>query len=227
MNGRKRARMLFLLTSIARAGGVAEPVKIDRLRADMGLPRTTVSRWISEAAELGLVEVRSSGRSREVVLSKRGEEFLVNMIEELRTALEFPRISATVTGIVFSGLGEGAYYVSREGYKRGFKEQLGYTPFPGTLNLRLISSLDVETVRRWRASTAAQIIPAFSEGGRTFGSVRIYPVKIAGCDYPTHALFAERRHYGDDVLELISPVNLRKVLGLKDGDLLKVELSYG
>jgi len=224
LRGRKIARVLFLLISIAKAGGVARPVGVQRLKVDVRAPRTTILRWISEAAELGLVEVRSSGRSREVILSERGKEFLINLIEELQAALESSRVSATVTGMVFSGLGEGAYYVSREGYKRGFRELLGYTPFPGTLNLRLASSTDVEAVRKWRASTASQVIQAFSEGGRTFGSVRIYPVRIVGCDYPTHALFAERRHYGDDVLELISPVNLRETLGIKDGDLLNVEL---
>ena len=34
-------------------------------------------------------------------------------------------------------MGEGSYYMSLKGYKKQFKEKLGYEPFPGTLNLKL------------------------------------------------------------------------------------------
>ena len=43
-------------------------------------------------------------------------------------------------GIIFTGLGEGAYYMSLEGYKKQFKKHLNFIPYPGTLNLRMANN---------------------------------------------------------------------------------------
>jgi len=38
-----------------------------------------------------------------------------------------------VEGTLFTGLGEGSYYISRDGYVRKIKEYLDFDPFPGTI----------------------------------------------------------------------------------------------
>ena len=40
-------------------------------------------------------------------------------------------------GKIASGLGQGQYFISREGYSRQFLQHLGFVPFPGTLNVLL------------------------------------------------------------------------------------------
>jgi hypothetical protein len=40
-------------------------------------------------------------------------------------------------GKIASGLGQGQYFLTREGYSRQFLERLGFVPFPGTLNVLL------------------------------------------------------------------------------------------
>jgi riboflavin kinase len=38
-------------------------------------------------------------------------------------------------GKILSGLGQAQYFLTREGYSRQFVEKLGFTPFPGILNV--------------------------------------------------------------------------------------------
>jgi CTP-dependent riboflavin kinase len=47
--------------------------------------------------------------------------------------------------------------------------------------------------------------------------VKAFKAKIAG-KYPGAVLAIERTHYDNSVLEVISPLNIRKVLKLSDGD---------
>ena len=53
--------------------------------------------------------------------------------------------SRRTRGVVFSGRGEGSFYVSI--YARSFEEVLGFRPFPGTLNIRL--QADIERFNAW------------------------------------------------------------------------------
>ena len=53
--------------------------------------------------------------------------------------------SVTLEGTVFTGLGEGAYYIGKESYRKQIVEKLGFEPYPGTLNLKLSSDYDIKT----------------------------------------------------------------------------------
>ena len=120
------------------------------------------------------------------------------------------------TGRVFSGMREGGYYVSLGGYRRQFTNLLGFIPFPGTLNLRLVSSAQIEQKRLLRSMTGI-FIEGFEDRARSYGPARCFRARI-GETQKGAALVIERTHYDDTVLELISPVNLRRELKLKDGD---------
>lgn len=120
-----------------------------------------------------------------------------------------------IRGRVVSGLGEGEYYISREGYRRQFSEKIGFDPSPGTLNLKLdepfgLDESDPKSIR----------IEGFEDEGRTFGACRCRPVGIEGIKGAI--VRPDRTSYPASLLELIAPVNLRKALGLADGD--EVEL---
>ena len=45
----------------------------------------------------------------------------------------------TITGTVVSGLGQGAQFLALEWVACELREKLGLTPFPGTLNLRIVA----------------------------------------------------------------------------------------
>jgi len=130
--------------------------------------------------------------------------------------------SVTLEGVLFTGLGEGAYYVTRDKYRKQFMEKLGFDPYPGTLNLKLTSEYD--TKARSELETYPGIeIEGFKDESRTFGNVKCYPVVINN-KMKGAVIFALRSHYNSSVLEIIAPTYLRSQLKLKDGHKVKVEV---
>jgi riboflavin kinase len=122
---------------------------------------------------------------------------------------------------VFTGLGEGAYYISKEKYRKQFIEKLGFDPYPGTLNLKLTTDYDTKARNELEAYPAVEV-EGFMNEDRTFGPVKCYPVivqnKVKGA-----LISALRSHYDVSVLEIIAPVPLRRHLNLKDGHKVKIE----
>ncbi|MCG2736922.1 MAG: DUF120 domain-containing protein [Candidatus Methanoperedenaceae archaeon] len=123
-----------------------------------------------------------------------------------------------LTGKVITGLGEGQYYISLEGYRRQFIEKLGFTPFPGTLNIKLDPvSIDI------RKGISADIgISGFTTQNRTFGRGSCFNVMIG--DVRGAVIVPERTHYPEDIIEIIAPVNLREYLDIRDGSNVEVEV---
>ena len=130
--------------------------------------------------------------------------------------------SVTLEGTLFSGLGEGAYYVTKEGYRKQFIEKLGFDPYPGTLNLKLTTEYDLKSMSELESYPAVEL-EGFKNETRTYGPVKCYPAiinnKVKGA-----VLFALRSHYDSSVLEIISSMYLRSCLKLKDGNKVKVEI---
>mgnify|MGYP000704619562 CR=1 FL=1 len=146
-------------------------------------------------------------------ITDKGLSYLTNLYHQLQIAFE--KHSFLFEGTVFSGLGEGAYYVSLSGYKKQFISKLNFEPFPGTLNLRLINPIYRKMKLRLSNSSGIHI-NGFTDKKRTFGSAKCFPALINNKENGA-VLVIERTHYDNSVLELISTVNLRKKLQLKDG----------
>ena len=154
-------------------------------------------------------------------MTTKGSEELSRMHLRLKAIFEFKPREVVLEGTLFSGIGEGAWYVSQPGYRRQFAEKLGFDPFLGTLNLRL--KRDYEDERRLLETIPHFQIDGFRDGERTFGPVTCYKAKIN--DAEDGALIsAVRTHYASDVIELIAPSNMRVRLGLKDGDMVRVRI---
>jgi riboflavin kinase len=158
-------------------------------------------------------------QERAVRLTEAGRQVLRLVLKHLLRY--FNIVSFTLRGSVTSGLGEGAFYVSLEGYRRSIERLLGFTPYPGTLNVRL----DPQSValRRYLDSLPGIAIPGFSDGVRMYGSVKAFRATIQniGCA----VILPERTHHPPEMVEVIAPVRLRDALGLKDGDLVEIEVS--
>jgi riboflavin kinase len=124
-----------------------------------------------------------------------------------------------LVGQVISGVGEGSYYVGQEGYRQQFKRELGFDPYPGTLDLKLDkASLELRTSLM---ELSGREIEGFSTSERTFGPVKCFPATLRGTKVVV--ILPSRSHYSD-VIELIAPRNLRRSLKLSDGDVVKVEV---
>lgn len=121
----------------------------------------------------------------------------------------------TVTGEVFSGLGDAAKYISMPGYMEQFMSKLGFSPYPGTLNLKLLSDSDLK-VRKHLITAGGIGIDGFSDGKRTFGAAKCFRAKV-NRETEAAVLLIERTSHDESVMEVISPVNLRYQLALNDG----------
>lgn len=118
-------------------------------------------------------------------------------------------------GVVFTGIGKGAYYVGHPEYKRRILEKLGYDPYPGTLNLRLTSPAEIERRKQLRNGRGIRI-EEFRSAGETFSGLNCFDGELDGTRVTL--VIVKITHYDDSVMELISPFYLRGKLGLRDGD---------
>jgi len=184
----------------------------------------TTSRHLIELERQGLITRQPSLNGMEIKITEEGAKELQRTYLTLKRAFEEPKPKElTFTGRVFTGLGEGAYYVDQSDYRRHFQRLLGFRPYPGTLNLRLPHSQI--TKKKELEAYSGIVIGGFEVSGRSFGGVRCYRATINGVEGAV--ILIGRTHYDDSVIELIAPFHLRSRLDLKDGDKVRVVVQVG
>jgi riboflavin kinase, archaea type len=115
--------------------------------------------------------------------------------------------------------------MSLDGYKRQFREKLGFEPYPGTLNIRLTDQIYMNA-RLQLGRHPSVFINGFSDGTRTYGWVKCYRAIINnGSIDNAAALVLERTHYDDSMLEVIAPISIKQTSGIKNGDRIKVQVQ--
>lgn len=211
----KRLATLVILVRLG-AGGSYSSVSTARLGEALGLTQQAASARLRELESSGFVERVHSGRGLAVRLTEKGLGEVTSVYSDLKLALEPGGSTVPFRGRVFTGYGEGGYYISLKGYAAQFQRALGFVPFPGTLNLRLSDPRLVEQRRLLKALPGIEVL-GFKDGRRTYGPVKCFRARVNG-RHQAAVLAIERTHYDSTVLEVISPVNLRQTLGLKDGD---------
>jgi riboflavin kinase len=212
------AERLTTLLHLVKLGAGASYAKIStkELGDSIDLSQQAASLRIIELQKAGLIERAHSGRGLAIRLTESGLKDVETFLLEASVSFERGKSEFLFKGTVFTGLNEGAYYISLKGYAKSFRRALGFEPFPGTLNLRLANQAMIEQ-RRQLDLKHGIIIPGFTDGKRSFGPVKVFKARIEG-SHPGAVLAIERTHYDSSVLEIISPDNLRRTLGLKDGD---------
>lgn len=218
-------RNILTLTKLAEMGAHKRTAKISTefLAEKMEISQQTASRYLIELEKKGLIQKTTTPEGSLIRIEEKGIAELQKLYSTLRLLLEstYPP-SVTMEGAVFTGLGEGAYYISKEHYRNQFIEKLGFDPYPGTLNIKLSTDYDLKTRVELEAYPAIEI-QGFKNEDRTFGTVKCYSAKV-GNRVKGAVIFALRSHYDRSVLEIISAVSLRKQLNLKDGQKVKVEV---
>ena len=209
----------------SRAGYSYIPISSSALGDALALTQQAASRRLLELEKAGLIDRKHAGRGFSVKLTDKGLEAVQSFYGSLKGAMEGRSSEFVFTGKVFTGLGEGGYYVSMHGYAKQFLGKLGFEPFPGTLNLRLSSPEQMEQRRQLQFLRGIEIL-GFEDGSRTYGPVTCFKAKLEN-RYPAAVLGIERTHYDDSVIEVVSPTNLRKTFGLRDGDECSVTVLLG
>lgn len=215
---KSNAERLTTLLHLVRLGasGSFAGISTKELGDSIGLSQQAASLRLIELQSSGLIERAHSGRGLAVRLTDSGLKVVQTFLGEASLSLVRGNKELNFKGMLFTGLNEGRYYISLKGYSKSFVRELGFEPFPGTLNLRLTNEAMIEQRRRLGFMEGTNI-PGFSDEKRSYGPVKFFKAKIAA-KYPGAVLAIERTHYDNSVLEVISPLNLRKVLKLKDGD---------
>jgi riboflavin kinase len=222
---RQSWRHIYTLLKLAEMGAHRRTAKISTefLAGKLGVSQQSASRHLIELERKGWIKRNITPEGCLIQVTELGINELKRLYSNLRFLMEtvYPP-SVTLEGVVFTGLGEGAYYVSRDHYRRQFIEKLGFDPYPGTLNLKLVTDYDVKTRSELEAYPAIEI-EGFRSENRTFGPVKCYPAIIEN-KAKGALVSALRSHYDASVIELIAPICLRKHLALKDGHKVKVEV---
>ncbi len=218
-------KVLFTLFKLAEMGASRRTVKVstEYLAERMGLSQQTASRHLIQLEKKGWIRRTITPEGCLIKITESGVGKLKKLYSSLQTVFEaaYPH-SVTIEGVLFTGLGEGAYYITRDGYRKQFIEKLGFDPYPGTLNLKLTTEYDTKTRAELESYPAVEV-QGFKSETRTFGPVKCYPAiinnKVKGA-----VVTALRSHYNSSVIEIIAPNYLRDKLKLKDGHKVKIEI---
>ncbi len=218
----KNLSIVDFLIALAKRGCDYKLKKITskQIAKELKCSQQTASRKLKELEELGFIIRNVSSKGQYVKISQKGIEYLFSLYKELEKIFCEHTHIYILNGIVTSGLGEGKYYMSLEGYRRQFVEKLGFDPYPGTLNLKLATGEDIKIYQMLKRMEGI-LIEGFKQEDRSFGAVKCFKAYI---DNIEGAVIIPLRSHYIDVMEVISPKKLREVLKLKDGDIVAVKV---
>ena len=176
---------------------------------DLDVSQQTISRKLRDFENKGWINRDVSITGINVSLADKGRNELKTHYEQLSILFNKKK---NMKGKVFSGLGEGKFYVAVEEYNKEFKKILGITPYKGTLNLKVKSS----SLRNFLASKNCIRINEFKTKERTYGGINCYKIKINNTEGAI--ILPDRTNHNPETAEIIAPLYLRDKYNLKDGD---------
>lgn len=195
------------------------PVSTRDLGREMGVSQQTASNRLIAMEGSNLIYRKRGVHGQDVMITREGMEVLRGEFADYQRIFTEPR-SIGLTGTVESGLGEGQYYLNKPGYRDQLVNKCGFTPFDGTLNVRVSDS---QMTKLSLVPAGSRIrIDSFRADGRTYGEAECIPAVIRKIRC---AIIRPKRSHHTGVLEIISAEHLRSRLKLKDGDSLEITIS--
>ena len=121
-----------------------------------------------------------------------------------------------INGEVTTGLGKAAYFLSQEFYTNEFKKNLGFVPYPGTLNI-IVGNEHLDEINEIKDSCENLIKP--DEG---FGAVKYIKAKLND-EVDGAIVFPAKTTHEENYLEFIAEDKLRDKLKIVDGNVVTLE----
>lgn len=210
----------LVLFELARTLGNLEATAVipsSKLGRVLGVSQQTASRYLASLEKKGFIKRTVRKHGQEISITQEGVSILKEIHNELGFLIE-GRKKIEINGRVSIGLGEGAYYVRM--YADRIHKELGFEPFHGTLNVH------VDEMPVHLDSFVFKKIPSFEKEGRTFGEIGIVKIKLRSGrkTVDCYLILPERTHHKNE-LELISSMNLRRKLSLRNGSPVSVEIT--
>lgn len=208
------------LKKLALLGAHQKPVELSSIEFALHIDTSpqTAARKLKALEDERLISRQILRDGQIITLTENGIHVLQKEFYDYQKIFSKNNAQKILYGKVITGLGEGQYYISLEGYRKQFKEKLGFDPYPGTLNLKLERS-SIELRKRINANIR---ISGFTDQNRTFGGGSCFNVMIK--DIRGAVIIPERTHYPEEIIEVIAPLNLREYLNIKDGSIVQVEV---
>jgi riboflavin kinase len=135
----------------------------------------------------------------------------------------------TMTGIIFSDLGQASAFMALDWVQEALRNSLGFNPFPATLNLRPRAKEDAQVWEKIQEEHQGVELPPSSAG---FCRARLYRIEIHGpADRPRDTikgavLLPDVSGYPKDKIEIVAPIRLKDAFGVQDGDSLTLEFVH-
>ena len=121
-----------------------------------------------------------------------------------------------IDGEVTTGMGKAAFFLSQEFYTKEFKKNLGFIPYPGTLNV-IVDRKYLQDINEIK-NNCKNIIKPNTE----FGAVK-YIRAILNDQIDGAIVFPAKTTHEENYLEFIAEEKLREKLNLNDGDIVSIE----
>ncbi|MCF8063319.1 MAG: CTP-dependent riboflavin kinase [Deltaproteobacteria bacterium] len=125
-----------------------------------------------------------------------------------------------IRGVIERGAGKGAYFMGVDWVREQCRRMLGYEPYPGTLNVRVLDE-DAERLDSFLRDPEFELVP----DDPAFCSARVKKVTVNGIPAAVVLPAEEVRIHGERVIEILAASSLKASLGLADGDMVTVAAS--
>ena len=120
-------------------------------------------------------------------------------------------------GTLIKGLGEGAYFMSMEHYKKEIKKKLGFDAFPGTLNIKIVKN-QYDLIKKIKPIK----IIGYKKDGKIFGGASCYKARIKGISGAI--IIPDINKHKKDITEFIAAVHVKSKLKVRNGCKINMEL---
>ena len=180
-----------------------------KISSDLKTSQQTISRKLREMEALSLITRNVNYKGHLIILTQKSINILKEHSKKIQNLLKNKKIS--IKGKIIGGSGEGSYYISLRQYKEKIRQKLGFTVYPGTLNVKIKK----EEINPFLNSLVPIKIDGFKTKERTFGAIVCYKIKFKNIQA---AITVPKRTRYQDVLEIIAPFNLRNKFNLKTDD---------
>ncbi|MBU2497682.1 MAG: CTP-dependent riboflavin kinase [Proteobacteria bacterium] len=121
--------------------------------------------------------------------------------------------SRVLAGKVVSGSKRAAYFTRLDWVQSQCREKLGFTPYPGTLNL-MVQEADLAVLASVKREEAIELVP----GNPEFCVATVIPVSVGPVEGAIIIPAEDVRIHGEKIIEVMAPVRLKDALNVRDGD---------
>src|SRR5659263_138521 len=130
---------ILSLKKLALLGAHQKTLELSSIEfaAHIDSSQQTAARKLKALEEEKLIKRKILPYGQLISITKYGIDLLQKEFNDYNGIFSGIESINILSGNIITGLGEGQYYISLDGYRTQFIEKLGFDPYPGTLNVRL------------------------------------------------------------------------------------------